>query len=89
MQLSKGKKRGGKMPFLRPGVCVDTVAGHNIGNIRKMIANWERRAGGPVVRDQLVNSWLKRFQFGWGRKLRPWDEEVSSDLDKLANLFPF
>ena len=86
-QLSKEKKRGGKMPLLRPGVCMDAVAGRNICNIRKTIADWERRAGGPVGRDQLVNSWLKKFQFGWGRKLLPWDEEVSSDLDKLDNLF--
>ena len=75
------------MPLLRPGVCVDAVAGRNICNIRKIIADWERRTGGPVVRDQLVNSWLKKFQFGWGRKLLPWDEEVSSELDKLDNLF--
>ena len=75
------------MPLLRPGVCVDAVAGRNICNIRKIIADWERGTGGPVVRDQLVNSWLKKFHFGYGGKLLPWDEEVSSDLDKLNNLF--
>ena len=54
---------------------MDAVAGRNIYNIRKIIADWERRTGGPVVRNQLVNSWLKKFHFGYGGKLLPWDEE--------------
>ena len=74
--------------LLRPDVCVDTVAGKNICNIRKAIAELECRAGGPVVSGQLVSGWLQRFQFGYGKKLRPWDEEVSSDLDKL-DIFSF
>ena len=74
--------------LLRPDVCVDAVAGNSICNIRKVIAELECRAGGPVVSDQLVSGWLQRFQFGYGKKLRPWDEEVSSDLDKL-DIFPF
>ena len=76
------------MLLLRPDVCVDAVAGKNICNIRKVIAELECRAGGPVVSDQLVSGWLQRFQFGYGKKLRPWDEEVSSDLDKL-DIFSF
>ena len=76
------------MLLLRPDVCVDTVAGKNICNIRKAIAELECRAGGPVVSDQLVSGWLQRFQFGYGKKLRSWDEEVSSDLDQLDIFFP-
>ena len=76
------------MLLLRPDVCVDAVAGNSICNIRKVIAELECRAGGPVVSDQLVSGWLQRFQFGYGKKLRPWDEEVSSDLDKL-DIFSF
>ena len=74
--------------LLRPDVRVDAVARGNICNIRKAIAELECRAGGPVVSDQLVRGWLQRFQFGYGKKLRPWDEEVSSDLDKL-DIFSF
>ena len=74
--------------LLRPDVRVDAVARGNICNIRKVIAELECRAGGPVVSDQLVSGWLQRFQFGYGKKLRSWDEEVSSDLDKL-DIFSF
>ena len=73
--------------LLRPGVCVDAVAGDNICNIRKVIAELECRVGGPVVSDQLVNGWLRRFQFGYGKKLRQWDEEVSNNLDKRDIFF--
>ena len=73
------------MLLLRPDVCVDTVAGKNICNIRKAIAELECRAGEPVVSGHLVNGWLQKFQFGYGKKLRSWDEEVSSNLDKRDN----
>ena len=83
-QLSKKKERvsqqfGGKMPLLRPGVSVAAVAGPSICNIKQIIAVWERGTGGPAVRDWLVDSWLKKFYFGWGGKLVPWDEKVRSD----------
>ena len=68
--------------LLHPDVRVDAVARGNICKIRKVIAELECRAGGPMVSGQLVSGWLQRFQFGYGKKLRPWDEEVSSDLDK-------
>ena len=70
------------MLLLRPDVRVDAVARGNICNIREVIAELECRAGGPVVSDHLVSGWLQKFQFGYGKRLRSWDEEVSSNLDK-------
>ena len=75
------------MLLLRPDVRVDAVARGNICNIRKVIAELKCRASGPVFSDLLVSGWLRKFQFGYGKRLRSWDEQVSSNLDKRDNFF--
>ena len=72
------------MLLLRPDIRVDAVARGNICNIKKAITELECRA---VVGDHLVNGWMRKFQFGYGKWLRSWDEEVSSNLDKRDNFF--
>ena len=69
-------KRCGKMLLLRPDVRADAVARGNICNIKKAITELECRAGGPVVSDHLVKGWLQKFQYGYGKRLRSWDEQV-------------
>ena len=64
------------MFLLCPDVRADAVARGNICNIKKAITELECRAGGPVVSDHLVRGWLQKFQYGYGKRLRSWDEQV-------------
>ena len=66
------------MPLLRPGVSVAAVAGPSIRNLKRIIEGWEQETGGAAVKDWLIDSWLKKFYFGRGGKLQPWDEAVRS-----------
>ena len=67
-------KRCGKVLLLRPDIRADAVARGNIGNIKRAITDLECRA---VVGEHLVNGWTRKFQFGYGKWLRSWDEEVT------------
>ena len=62
------------MLLLRPGIRADVVARGSIGNIEKAITDLKCRA---VVGEHLVNGWTRKFQFGYGKWLRSWDEEVT------------
>ena len=69
--------------LLRPNIRADAVARGNIGNIKRAITNLECQA---VVGEHLVNGWTRKFQFGYGKWLRSWDEQVNDNLDKWDNL---
>ena len=81
-QLLQKMKRCGKVLLLRPDIRADVVARGSIYNIKKAITDLECRA---VVGEHLVNDWMRKFQFGYGKWLRSWDEEVSNNLDKRDN----
>ena len=72
-QLLQKMKRCGKVLLLRPDIRADVVARGSICNIEKAITDLECRA---VVGEHLVKDWMRKFQFGYGKWLRAWDEEV-------------
>ena len=72
-QLLQKMKRCGKVLLLRPDIRADVVARGSIGNIEKAITDLKCRA---VVGEHLVKDWMRKFQFGYGKWLRAWDEEV-------------
>ena len=71
-----------KVLLLRPDIRADVVARGSIGNIEKAITDLKCRA---VVGEHLVKDWMRKFQFGYGKWLRSWDEEVNNILDKRDN----
>ena len=73
-QLLQKMKRCGKVLLLRPDIRADAVARGNICNIKRAITDLECRA---VVGEHLVNGWTRKFQFGYGKWLRAWDEQVT------------
>ena len=72
-QLLQKMKRCGKVLLLRPDIRADVVARGSICNIEKAITDLKCRA---VVGEHLVKDWMRKFQFGYGKWLRAWDEEV-------------
>ena len=73
-QLLQKMKRCGKVLLLRPDIRVDVVARESIYNIKTAITDLKCRA---VVGEHLVSDWMRRFQFGCGKWLRAWDEQVT------------
>ena len=71
---SKKMKRCGKVLLLRPDIRADVVARGSIYNIKTAITDLKCRA---VVGEHLVSDWMRRFQFGYGKWLRAWDEQVT------------
>ena len=72
--LQKEMKHCGKVLLLRPDIRVDVVARGSIYNIKTAITDLKCRA---VVGEHLVSDWMRRFQFGCGKWLRAWDEQVT------------